>query len=254
MDKLIIKNLHAKAGGHLILNGVDLEIKSNEITVLMGQNGSGKSTLLNIIMGHPKYEITKGSIYFNDIDVLSLDVSKRAKLGFFLAFQNPVEVSGVSYGNFLRQAKNELLKEENKKNISPREFLNQIKENIEILKMDSSIIGKTVNEGFSGGEKKKAEILQLSYLKPKFALLDEIDSGLDIDALKHVSEAIMYCYKNYKSGVLLVTHYQRILNYIVPDKVYIMAAGKIVREGGKELAEKLEREGYGAVINPVKRG
>ena len=237
---LEIKNLYVKVDGNEILKGVSLTAKDNEVTVLMGPNGSGKSTLANTLMGHPKFEITKGEIKFNDILLNELSPEERAKLGLFLSFQYPQEISGVSVRNFLRTAYNAVKKTK----LSPVEFKKIIEEKMELLKVDKSFADRYLNEGFSGGEKKRSEILQLAVLEPKFAILDETDSGLDIDSLKTVAEGVNKIKEKIKNGVLIITHYKRILDYIKPDKVYIMKNGKIVEEGNIELVEKLEKEGY----------
>jgi len=237
---LEIKNLYVKVDGNEILKGVSLTAKDNEVTVLMGPNGSGKSTLANTLMGHPKFEITKGEIKFNDILLNELSPEERAKLGLFLSFQYPQEISGVSVRNFLRTAYNAIKGTK----LTPVEFKKIIEEKMELLKVDKSFADRYLNEGFSGGEKKRSEILQLAVLEPKFAILDETDSGLDIDSLKTVAQGVNKIKEKIKSGVLIITHYKRILDYVKPNKVYIMKSGKIVEEGGIELVEKLEKEGY----------
>jgi Fe-S cluster assembly ATP-binding protein len=243
---LEIKDLHAKVDNREILKGLNLKIKSGEIHAIMGPNGSGKSTLCNVLMGHPKYEITNGTATLNQENIFGMETNERANKGLFLAFQHPLEIPGVTLSNFLRIAKNINQKTSDKdaEPISPREFMETMKESLEQVKMDRKFAGRSVNEGFSGGEKKRAEIVQMSILKPKFALLDEIDSGLDIDALKIVAQGIKENFKKNKPGILLITHYQRILNYITPNFVHIMANGKIIKSGGKELAHELEAEGY----------
>jgi len=237
---LEIKNLYVKVDGNEILKGVSLTAKDNEVTVLMGPNGSGKSTLANTLMGHPKFEITKGEIKFNDILLNELSPEERAKLGLFLSFQYPQEISGVSVRNFLRTAYNAIKGTK----LTPVEFKKIIEEKMDLLKVDKSFADRYLNEGFSGGEKKRSEILQLAVLEPKFAILDETDSGLDIDSLKTVAEGVNKIKEKIKNGVLIITHYKRILDYVKPNKVYIMKSGKIVEEGGIELVEKLEKEGY----------
>src|SRR3989344_8927721 len=237
---LEIKNLHVNVEESEILKGVSLTAKDNEVTVLMGPNGSGKSTLANTLMGHPKFEITKGEIKFNDILLNELSPEERAKLGLFLSFQYPQEISGVSVRNFLRTAYNAIKGTK----LTPVEFKKIIEEKMELLKVDKSFADRYLNEGFSGGEKKRSEILQLAVLEPKFAILDETDSGLDIDSLKTVAEGVNKIKEKIKNGVLIITHYKRILDYVKPNKVYIMKSGKIVEEGGIELVEKLEKEGY----------
>jgi len=245
-NNLVIENLHAEIDGKEILKGIDLEIKSGEIHAVMGPNGSGKSTLCNILMGHPKYEVTKGSVKLNGTEILELDPNERANLGLFLGFQHPLEIPGVTLGNFLRLAKNATNKANDDKSqpIGPVEFMKTMQEATGVLKMDKQFIGRSVNEGFSGGEKKRAEIVQMSVLEPKIALLDEIDSGLDIDALKIVAEGINHTFQKTGLGILLITHYQRILNYVTPHFVHIITNGKIVKSGDKDLAKELEASGY----------
>jgi len=249
MNILEIIDLHAKTDDTQILNGINLTIKQGEIHAIMGTNGSGKSTLCKVIMGHPKYKITKGLVKFNGENINKLSTDKRANLGIFLGFQNPIEIPGVTLGNFLRLSKNSQLKSNKQETIPPRQFITKLKDSAKDLKMDSQFINRSINEGFSGGEKKRAEILQMSLLEPKIALLDEIDSGLDIDALKNVAEGINKTQKKNNTGLLIITHYQRILNYIKPDFIHIMNKGKIIKSGEKELAHKLEAEGYEQFIN-----
>lgn len=253
IDVLEITNLHANIGELKILNGINLTIRSNEIHAIMGPNGSGKSTLCNVLMGHPKYEVTKGSAKFNGKEILELEPNERAHLGLFLGFQNPLEISGVSMGTFLRLAKNLNLKANGEtKQISPMEFMPMLKGTAGLLKMDEKFITRSVNEGFSGGEKKRAEIVQMAVLQPKIAMLDEIDSGLDIDALKIVAEGIVETFKKNGMGILLITHYQRLLNYITPDFVHVMAKGKIIQSGDKKLAKELEKNGYEKILKKLK--
>jgi Fe-S cluster assembly ATP-binding protein len=228
-----------------ILKGVDLTIKSGETHAIMGPNGSGKSTLAYSIAGHPKYTITGGTVTLDGADVLEMSVDERAKAGLFLAMQYPVEVPGVSVTNFLRTAATALRGEAPKL----REWVGEVKGAMEALKMDPSFASRNVNEGFSGGEKKRHEIMQLELLKPKIAILDETDSGLDVDALRVVSEGVNRAKDNSNVGVLLITHYTRILKYIKPDFVHVFANGKIVEEGGPELADKLEAQGYEEYVN-----
>jgi Fe-S cluster assembly ATP-binding protein len=244
MSTLEIKNLHVSVatedGTKEILKGVDLVIKSGETHAIMGPNGSGKSTLAYTIAGHPKYEVTEGEIIFDGQDVLAMSPDERARAGVFLAMQYPVEIPGISVSNFLRTAKTAIDGE------APalRTWIKEVKESMENLRMDTSFTERSVNEGFSGGEKKRHEILQLELLKPKIAVLDETDSGLDVDALKIVSEGVNRAKEANNMGVLLITHYTRILNYIKPDFVHVFVAGKVAEEGGTELAERLEAEGY----------
>jgi Fe-S cluster assembly ATP-binding protein len=248
MSELIIKNLQVsvetEAGSKEILRGVDLTIRSGETHAIMGPNGSGKSTLAYSIAGHPKYTITGGSVTLDGADVLEMSVDERAKAGLFLAMQYPVEVPGVSVSNFLRTAVTAIRGEAPK----IRTWVGEVKEAMASLNMDTSFSERNVNEGFSGGEKKRHEILQMELLKPKIAILDETDSGLDVDALRIVSEGVNRVKSNSDLGVMLITHYTRILRYIKPDFVHVFANGKIVEEGGPELADKLEEQGYAAYI------
>ena len=244
MAILQIKNLHVSVeteqGSKEILKGVDLTIRSGETHAIMGPNGSGKSTLAYTIAGHPKYTVTEGEISLDGENVLEMSVDERARAGLFLAMQYPVEIPGVSVSNFLRTAKTAITGE------APaiRPWITEVREAMSNLKMDSDFTERNVNEGFSGGEKKRHEILQLELLKPQFAILDETDSGLDVDALRVVSEGVNRIKQTNGFGVLLITHYTRILNYIKPDYVHVFVAGKIAEEGGQELAERLEAEGY----------
>ena len=240
MTELSIKDLHIEVEGEEIVKGVTLSVKSNEIVAIMGPNGSGKSTLVNTIMGHPKYKVTKGEILMDGKDMTEASPDERAKAGLFLSFQYPSEVSGVSIANFLRTAVNELRGIK----ISVPDFMKLLKERMQLLDMDSAFSKRYLNEGFSGGEKKRNEILQLAVLEPKIALLDETDSGLDIDALKAVANGVNKVREKTGMGVLVVTHYQRLLNYIKPDKVHIMMEGKILKSGGAELALEIEEKGY----------
>ncbi len=244
MAILQIKNLHVtvetEQGTKEILKGVDLTIRSGETHAIMGPNGSGKSTLAYTIAGHPKYTVTEGEILLDGEDVLEMSVDERARAGVFLAMQYPVEIPGVSVSNFLRTANTAISGE------APalRTWIKDVRAAMDSLKMDSTFTERNVNEGFSGGEKKRHEILQLELLKPKFAVLDETDSGLDVDALKIVSEGVNRAKEANDFGLLLITHYTRILNYIKPDFVHVFVAGKIAEQGGPELAERLEAEGY----------
>jgi Fe-S cluster assembly ATP-binding protein len=244
MAILQIKNLHVSVeteqGSKEILRGVDLTIRSGETHAIMGPNGSGKSTLAYTVAGHPKYTVTEGEILLDGENVLEMSVDERARAGLFLAMQYPVEIPGVSVSNFLRTAKTAITGE------APaiRPWIGEVREAMSNLKMDPGFTERNVNEGFSGGEKKRHEILQLELLKPHFAILDETDSGLDVDALRVVSEGVNRAKTANGFGVLLITHYTRILNYIKPDFVHVFVAGKIAEEGGPELAERLEAEGY----------
>ncbi|MFE8702321.1 Fe-S cluster assembly ATPase SufC [Cytobacillus sp. FJAT-54145] len=238
---LSIKDLHVKIEDKEILKGVNLEIKGGEIHAIMGPNGTGKSTLSSAIMGHPKYEVTSGSVYLDGEDVLEMEVDERARAGLFLAMQYPSEISGVTNADFLRSAINSRLEEGNE--ISLMKFIRKMDEKMDFLEMDQDMAQRYLNEGFSGGEKKRNEILQLMMIEPKIAILDEIDSGLDIDALKVVSKGINEM-RGEDFGCLIITHYQRLLNYITPDHVHVMMQGRIVKSGGPELAQRLEAEGY----------
>lgn len=244
MSTLEIRDLHVsvetKEGPKPILRGVDLTIASGEVHAIMGPNGSGKSTLAYSIAGHPKYQVTSGTVTLDGEDVLAMSVDERARAGLFLAMQYPVEVPGVSVSNFLRTAKTAIDGE------APalRHWVKDVKGAMERLRMDDSFAERSVNEGFSGGEKKRHEILQMELLKPKFAVLDETDSGLDVDALRIVSEGVNRVHGATDAGILLITHYTRILRYIKPDFVHVFVDGKVAEEGGSELADRLEEEGY----------
>ena len=244
MSVLEIKNLQvsveAESGEREILNGVDLTIKSGETHAIMGPNGSGKSTLAYSIAGHPKYTITGGSVTLDGVDVLEMSVDERARAGLFLAMQYPVEVPGVSVSNFLRSAATAIRGEAPK----VRTWVGEVKEAMGALGMDPAFSERNVNEGFSGGEKKRHEILQMELLKPKIAILDETDSGLDVDALRIVSEGVNRIKSKSEVGIMLITHYTRILRYIKPDFVHVFAGGRIVEQGGAELADRLEAQGY----------
>jgi Fe-S cluster assembly ATP-binding protein len=245
MSEFVIRNLHAQIGGQEILKGVDMTIKQGEVHALMGPNGTGKSTLAYVLMGHPGYEVTEGEVIYKGVNILDLEPDQRAQLGIFLAFQYPVAIPGVTLANFLRTAINARRKAENPedKGIPIPEFRKLLKEKMDLLKMDHSFAGRYLNDGFSGGEKKRAEILQMATLKPEIAILDETDSGLDIDALRVVSDGVN-ALRGEDLGVLIITHYQRILNYIKPDFVHIMLGGRIVESGGPDLAVHLEEHGY----------
>ncbi|WP_165997702.1 Fe-S cluster assembly ATPase SufC [Bacillus sp. Cs-700] len=238
---LKIENLHVSIEGKEIIKGLNLEINGGEIHAVMGPNGTGKSTLASAIMGHPKYEITEGSVFLDNEDVLEMEVDERAKAGLFLAMQYPSEVSGVTNADFLRSAIN--ARREEGDEISLMKFIKKLDGKMAELDMGEEFAQRYLNEGFSGGEKKRNEILQLMMLEPKIAVLDEIDSGLDIDALKVVSKGVN-AMRNENFGCLIITHYQRLLNYITPDKVHVMMQGRIVKSGGAELAQRLEAEGY----------
>jgi len=245
MSELVIKNFHVNVEDTEILKGVDLTIRSGEVHAVMGPNGTGKSTLAYALMGHPKYEVTSGTATLDGKNVLDLEPNERSALGLFLAFQYPVAVPGVSVANFLRTAINahRRANDPEDKGISIPEFRKKLREKMALLKMDESFAGRYLNDGFSGGEKKRVEILQMATLEPKFSILDETDSGLDIDALKIVADGVN-AIGDKDQGVLVITHYQRILNYIKPDYVHVMLNGRIAISGGPELALQLEEEGY----------
>ncbi|MBU8792092.1 Fe-S cluster assembly ATPase SufC [Oceanobacillus caeni] len=238
---LEIKNLHVEIEGKQILKGVDLTIKSGEFHAIMGPNGTGKSTLASAIMGHPSYEVTEGSITLDGEDVLEMEVDERARAGLFLAMQYPSEITGVTTSDFLRSAIN--ARREEGSEIPLMKFIKELDKDLDFLEIDQNMATRYLNEGFSGGEKKRNEILQLMQLKPEIAILDEIDSGLDIDALKVVSKGINKM-REENLGCLIITHYQRLLNYISPDFVHVMMQGRVVKSGGPELAKRLEAEGY----------
>ena len=240
---LEIRDLHVLADGKEIIKGVSLKIKSGETHVLMGPNGSGKSSLALALAGHPRYQVTAGKILLDGKDITRLTVDKKAKLGLFLAMQHPIAVPGVSVANFLRNSLTGL-----KKEAAPADFVDNLKSKMRELKIDESFASRSVNDGFSGGEKKKSEVLQLAVLKPKYAILDEVDSGLDIDALKLVAEAIKKI-AGPKIGILLITHYQRILKYVRPQYVHALVEGRVVRSGDYQLVEEIEEKGYSGVKN-----
>jgi len=240
---LEIKNLHATAGDKEILRGIDLTVNAGEVHAVMGPNGSGKSTLAQVLAGHPAYEVTAGTVTYEGQDLLAMDPEVRAQQGIFLAFQYPVEIPGVSNAYFLRAAYNELRKARGEEEIDPMSFADLMDERMKLVEMDPSMLSRSVNTGFSGGEKKRNEILQMAVLEPKLAVLDETDSGLDIDALRIVANGVNSL-KRPDNATIVVTHYQRLLNYIVPDFVHVLAGGRIVRSGGKELALELEEKGY----------
>jgi Fe-S cluster assembly ATP-binding protein len=249
--ELVVKDLHVAIDGKEILKGLSLEVGKGEIHALMGPNGSGKSTFANTLMGHPKYEVTSGDIRFRGESVLEMETDERSRRGLFMAFQYPVAIPGVTVANFLRAAINARLapsagedgKVPTKKGIAPKEFRAMLREKMALLKMDESFAGRYLNDGFSGGEKKRAEILQMAILKPEIAIMDETDSGLDIDALRVVAEGVN-ALAGPDLGVLVITHYNRILNYIKPHKVHVMKDGRIQLSGGPELALELESRGY----------
>jgi Fe-S cluster assembly ATP-binding protein len=240
---LEIRNLRAKIDGKEILRGIDLSVKAGEVHAIMGPNGSGKSTLAKVIAGHPAYEVTAGEVIYEGKNLLELPPDERARAGIFLAFQYPVEVPGVSNAQFLRLAYNERKKHLGEEELDPLEFKDLLQERAKIVEMEPALMSRSVNEGFSGGEKKRNEILQMAVLEPRLAVLDETDSGLDIDALRIVSGGVNRL-RRPDNAILLVTHYQRLLNYIVPDLVHVLFKGRMVRSGGKELALELEEKGY----------
>ena len=238
---LEIKDLHVSIEDKEILKGVNLTINTGEVHAIMGPNGTGKSTLSSAIMGHPSYEVTHGEVLLDGVNILELEVDERAKAGLFLAMQYPSEITGVTNADFMRSAIN--AKREEGQEINLMQFIKKLDKQMDFLDIDKDMAQRYLNEGFSGGEKKRNEILQLMMLEPKFAILDEIDSGLDIDALKVVSKGINEM-RGEDFGALMITHYQRLLNYITPDKVHVMYGGKVVKSGGPELAKRLEEEGY----------
>ncbi len=240
---LEIKNLHANIGDKEILRGIDLTVNAGEVHAVMGPNGSGKSTLAQVLAGHPAYEVTEGEVLYDGRNLLELDPEVRAQEGIFLAFQYPVEIPGVTNAYFMRSAYNEIRKAKGMTELDPLEFLDLMEEKTKIVEMDQAMMTRSVNAGFSGGEKKRNEILQMAVLEPRLAILDETDSGLDIDALKIVSQGVN-ALRRPDNATIVVTHYQRLLNYIVPDYVHVLANGRIVKSGGKELALELEERGY----------
>ena len=242
---LEIHNLHATTadGDKEILRGIDLTVNAGEIHAVMGPNGSGKSTLAQVIAGHPGYEVTAGEIFYEGKNLLEMEPEERAQAGVFLAFQYPVEIPGVSNAYFMRTAYNEVRKARGLEEVDPLEFLDIMAERLKLVDMDEAMLSRSVNAGFSGGEKKRNEILQLAVLEPKLAILDETDSGLDIDALRVVANGVNTL-RRPENATIVVTHYQRLLNYIVPDRVHVLAGGRIVKSGGKELALELEARGY----------
>ncbi len=240
---LDIQNLTATVADKQILNGINLTVNAGEVHAIMGPNGSGKSTLAQVLAGHPAYEVTGGSVTFDGEDLLEMEPEERAHHGIFLAFQYPVEIPGVSNAYFLRAAYNESRKAQGLEEVDPIEFLDLVEEKAKLVEMDPAFLNRSVNMGFSGGEKKRNEILQMAVLAPKLAILDETDSGLDIDALRIVADGVNQL-KRPDNATIVVTHYQRLLNYIVPDYVHVLAGGRIIKSGGKELAHELEAKGY----------
>lgn len=240
---LEIKNLHASVGKNEILRGIDLKVNLGEVHAIMGPNGSGKSTLAQVLAGRDVYTVTKGQVLYQGQDLLALSPEDRARAGVFLAFQYPVEIPGVSNLYFLRAALNTIRKQQGQEELDAMDFLALVREKMKLLQMDDSLMNRPVNEGFSGGEKKRNEIFQMAVLEPKLAILDETDSGLDIDALKIVADGVN-ALRSQDRAIIVVTHYQRLLNYIVPDFVHVLSNGRIVKSGGKELALELEEKGY----------
>jgi Fe-S cluster assembly ATP-binding protein len=241
---LDIKNLQVKAEDKQILKGIDLHVKAGEVHAIMGPNGSGKSTLARVLAGHPEYEVTGGEVRYEGRDLLEMDPDERAREGVFMAFQYPVEIAGVNNAYFLKAALNAKRKHHGQPELDAMEFMSLIKEKAKLLDIDQSMLQRAVNEGFSGGEKKRNEIFQMALLEPKLGVLDETDSGLDIDALKIVADGVN-ALRSPERAMIVVTHYQRLLNYIVPDYVHVLSGGRIVKSGGKELALELEKKGYG---------
>ncbi len=240
---LVIDDLRATAGGAEILKGISLTVNAGEVHAIMGPNGSGKSTLAQVLAGHPAYEVTGGTVRFQGSDLLDMEPEKRAQAGLFLAFQYPVEIPGVTNAYFLRAAYNEIRKARGEEEVDPIDFMDLLEEKLKLVHWGPEIAARAVNAGFSGGEKKRNEILQMAVLQPRLAVLDETDSGLDIDALRVVADGVN-ALRRPDNATILVTHYQRLLNYIVPDQVHVLADGRIVRSGGKELALELEAKGY----------
>lgn len=246
---LTIKNLHAIVEEQEILKGINLQVNPGEIHAVMGPNGSGKSTLASVLAGHPKFEVTRGSIEYRGQDLLEMDPEDRAREGLFLSFQYPVEIPGVSMVNFMRSALNEQRKYRKEEPISATDFLKLMRDKRQLLGMDSQLVSRSVNEGFSGGEKKKNEIFQMAMINPLLAILDETDSGLDIDALRVVAAGVNKL-QTKENATILITHYQRLLEYIKPDFVHVLNDGKIIKSGGADLALELEKKGYEWLINP----
>jgi Fe-S cluster assembly ATP-binding protein len=247
---LEIKGLHASVAGTEILKGIDLSVQAGHVHAIMGPNGSGKSTLAQVLAGHPAYQVTAGTITYDGKDLLDMAPEVRAQAGVFLAFQYPVEIRGITNAYFLRSAVNALRKSRGEEPLDPVDFLDVLDQKLKAIGWDDTMMNRPVNEGFSGGEKKRNEILQLAVLEPRLAILDETDSGLDIDALKTVADAVNKL-RSKDRAFVVVTHYQRLLNYIVPDRVHVLAEGRIVKSGGKELALELEARGYDWLKEPV---
>ncbi len=253
MALLEIKDIYASIDGNEILKGVNLKVNKGEIHAIMGPNGSGKSTLASVIAGREEYEVTKGSVLFEGKDLLALAPEERAREGIFLAFQYPVEIPGVSTANFIKASVNEIRKHRGEEPLDAASMMRLMKEKLALVEMDKSFLSRSVNEGFSGGEKKRNEIFQMAVMQPKLAVLDETDSGLDIDALKIVANGVNKLH-NEENAFLVITHYQRLLDYIVPDKVHVLLNGRIVKSGGKELALDLEERGYDWIKEELEAG
>ena len=245
---LKIENLHASVGDKPIIKGIDLDVPAGEVHAIMGPNGSGKSTLAYVLGGRPGYEVTEGSATFAGADLLDMEPHERAAAGLFIGFQYPVEIPGVSYMQFLRESLNAQRRARGEEDLSAADFIRVAREQAALLGMDAEMLKRPVNVGFSGGEKKRAEMVQMGIMNPKLAILDETDSGLDIDALKAVGKGINEIMRAPDKGVLLITHYQRLLDHVKPDRVHVLSNGRIVRSGGPELALELEREGYAEVV------
>ena len=248
---LKVKNLHASVAGKEILRGIDFEVRAGEVHAIMGPNGSGKSTFASVLAGNEKYTVTEGSVEFMGRDLLSMPIEDRARMGLFLGFQYPVEIPGVTMANFMKMAVNEQRKFRGEEPLTAGEFLRLMREKSAVVELDSKLPGRAVNEGFSGGEKKKNEIFQMAMLEPKLAVLDETDSGLDIDALRIVATGVTKLHTA-ENATVVITHYQRLLDYIVPDYVHVLYRGRIIHSGDKSLALKLEKEGYDWLINDYK--
>jgi Fe-S cluster assembly ATP-binding protein len=248
---LAIRNLHVSAAGHEILRGIDLTVKAGEVHAIMGPNGSGKSTLAQVLAGREDYDVTAGDVHYEGRDLLQMAPEERAREGIFLAFQYPVEIPGVSTTYFLRAALNAIRRHHGLDELDAMDFLGLLKEKMNLVEMEQALLNRPVNEGFSGGEKKRNEVLQMAVLEPKLAILDETDSGLDIDALKIVANGVN-AMRSPDRAMLVITHYQRLLNYVIPDYVHVLVDGRIVKSGGRELALELEQKGYGWIEEQVK--